>query len=139
EMWICERDIDGMKLDGMAHLTPVGGDHIRRRRQAGFAAKLRQNLPAGITLLRTTGVFGISEDIALSVAQLHGLLQGPRAVRTNRDARIRKSLRESSDRGHFLVAFETPALQFEILKSIPILRRLSEPDDRSRRQRLLIA
>ena len=48
-------------------------------------------------------------------------------------------MRQGRHGGDLFVAFEDAALQFEILKSIPVVRRLCEPDNGRRRQYFLIA
>lgn len=61
EMRIRQRDINGLQGERMAHLPPVGGDHIGCGRQASCATELSHHFTPGETLLRTTRIFCISQ------------------------------------------------------------------------------
>ena len=51
EMRIRQRDINGLQGERMAHLPPVGGDHIGCGRQASCATELSHHFTPGETLL----------------------------------------------------------------------------------------
>jgi hypothetical protein len=54
----------------MAHLTPVGGDHIGGGRQAGGAAELRHHFAAGEALLSAARIFRIGQHALQLFANL---------------------------------------------------------------------
>ena len=93
----------------------------------------------GIAVLGAAGILGIGEHTVLVAAQPDRLLQRPRAIRIERDARLGKALRQRRDRLHFRVARQHAALQLEIAEAVARLRRLREAHDRLRRERLLVA
>ena len=64
EVRIGKRNVDGVQLNRMPELAPVGRDHVRRGGQAGGAAKLRHDLAAGEALLGAAWVFRVGEHIA---------------------------------------------------------------------------
>ena len=72
----------------MRHLPPVGGDHVRRGRQAGGASELRHDLAAGVAVLRPAGILGIGEHMALAAAECDRFAQRPGAIRVERHPRL---------------------------------------------------
>src|SRR3984885_13663932 len=74
EMRIGQGDVDRVQLNSMLELSPVGGDHVGGRGQAGGAAEFRQDLPAGVALLRPAGVFRIGQYMLLTAAKRYCFL-----------------------------------------------------------------
>ena len=81
-----------LELDGMAHLPPVGGDHVGGCGQAGRLTELGHDLPAGVPVLGATGILGVSEDVLLAAAQTDGLVEGPCTIGVEGDAGLGETL-----------------------------------------------
>src|SRR5436305_736296 len=104
EMWVGERDIDGARLDGVAHLAPVGGDHVGGGRDTGGAAELGHDFAAGVALFGAAGIFGIRENIVPAAAKLDGFGETPGSVRIEGDASGGEARGERLHGGHLLFA-----------------------------------
>jgi hypothetical protein len=92
EMRVGQRDVDRVEFQRMIELAPVGGDHVGGRRDARGALELGHDLAARVTGFRPARVLGVGHDVALALARLDGFGQRPRAVRVERDARLREAL-----------------------------------------------
>ena len=66
------------------------------------------------------------------------LFERPSAVRIERDACLRKALRERGDGFDFLFAGQDAAFELEIFKAIVCMGRFGEAHDRWRCQRLVV-
>ncbi|MNE32919.1 hypothetical protein D3C80_1265520 [compost metagenome] len=75
EVRVGQRNVHRLQLDRMAHLPPVGSDHVGGGGQAGGAAELGHHLTARVAVLGTARVFGVGQHIVLVAAQGNGLLQ----------------------------------------------------------------
>jgi hypothetical protein len=138
-MRIGEWNIDGVKLDRMRKLPPVGRDHVGRRRQAGGAAEFGKNLSPRITVLGAARVFRIGEYAALAAAQFYGFIQRPGAVRIERYARRLEALRQCRHGLHFFAARQHAAFELEIGEAVFVMRRFRETHDCVRRQGFVVA
>ena len=138
EMRIGQRNIHGLQLQRVGQLRPIGSDHVRRRREAGRAAKFRHYLAAGFSILRSAGIFGVSQNFVLIGAKRNRFRERPRAIRIERDAGFRKTFCQCGDSFHFLHAGEDAAFEFEIIKAITRMRRVGEAHDAVHRQRLFV-
>src|SRR5476651_500646 len=94
EMWVGQRDVYGLKLDRMAHFSPVGSYHIRGGGQPGCTTKLRQYFPTRIAFLRSARIFGVGKNAMRSMAQSHCLFQRPCSIGIKRDACVRETFRQ---------------------------------------------
>lgn len=90
EMRIRQRDINGLQGERMAHLPPVGGDHIGCSRQTCRATELCHHFTPGETLLRTTRIFCISQRTFQVFTDFNRFVQRPGTVRIERNTRLRK-------------------------------------------------
>ena len=97
EVRIGQGYVDGVELNRMLELAPVGGDHVRRGGKAGGAAKLRHDLAAGEALLGAAWVFRVREDIVLAGAEPDGFVERPCSVWVKRDAGVGEALSEGGD------------------------------------------
>ena len=69
-----------MQGDGVAHLPPVGVDHVGGGGHHGGLAELRHPLPAGEAVLRADRVLAVGQHLLQFRADLQGLLEAPAAV-----------------------------------------------------------
>ena len=122
----------------MAHLTPVGGYHIRCYRQTGCTAKLGHHFAAGKTLFCAARIFGVGQNIVQPFTQGDSFIQQPGTVRVNRNTRIREALFQRASGVDFLLARQHTAFEFEIFKAVAILRSLSQTYHRLTVHRLLV-
>ena len=76
----------------MRQLTPVGGNHVGCRGQAGGAAELGHHLPARKAVFGAARVFGIRHHAFHAPHQANGVFQQPTAVRVERDPGLREAL-----------------------------------------------
>ncbi|MNG32630.1 hypothetical protein D3C84_1186940 [compost metagenome] len=74
-MRVGQRDVHRVEVQRMAHLSPVGGDHVGGGGDAGGAAELGHRLATGITVLRAAWVLGVGQHLALTLAQADRLVQ----------------------------------------------------------------
>ena len=139
EVRIGQRNIDRLQRQRVAHLPPVGGDHIGGGRQPGGAAELRHHLAAGITLLGAARIFRIGQHSFQLLAEQDRLVERPGAVGIERNARLWKALRQRRHRFRLFAAAQHAALEFEVVKAVLVVRRLGQPHHRVRRQRLFVA
>ncbi|MOA05746.1 hypothetical protein D3C78_1253560 [compost metagenome] len=123
----------------MAHLAPVGGDHVGGGGQAGGAAELGHHLAAGVAVLGAAGVLGIGQHAVQVAAQGDGLVQRPAAVGIEGDARLGEALGQGADRLHLGLAAQHAALELEVLEAVAGVGRLGLADDGLGSQRLLVA
>ena len=138
KMRIGERNVHRLQRQRMTQLAPVRRDHVGRRRQARRLAKLRHDLAARKPFLRAAGILGIRQDVLFSRAQPHRLVERPRAIRIERDARRREALGERRDRFDLNFAATHPALELEIIEAVARLRCFRQAHDRRRRHRLFV-
>ncbi len=108
----------------MGQLAEIGGDHVRRRRQPGRAAKFRHDFPARIAALGTTRIFGIGQHGVRVPAYTHRFGQRPGAVRVQRDARIGEAFVQRGDGLHLGVRRQHATFQLEVLEAIALACRL---------------
>ncbi|MCY1416811.1 hypothetical protein D9M71_323280 [compost metagenome] len=123
----------------MAHLSPVGSDHVGRSGQPGGAAKLGHHLAARVTVLGATGVFGVGQHIVLVAAQGDGLLQRPRAIGVERDARFGEAFGQRCHGLHLFFTTQHAALELEVAEAIARLGGLGQPHHCFRGQGLFMA
>ena len=138
EVRICEWDIDGLQLDAVTHLAPVGIDHVGGGKHTGLLTKLRHHLTAGETVLCTTRILDVCKDLLKLRCHLERLLEGPAAVRIEVDTCIRECL---LDGRHGLILhfrLEHAALQLEILEAVLLRRCLRQCDDVLRVHRFFV-
>ncbi|CAH0204535.1 hypothetical protein SRABI106_01607 [Rahnella aquatilis] len=138
EMRIRQRNIHRLQHHRVLHLAPVSGNHVCGDRQTGSTAEFRHHFAAGKTLLRTARIFGIAEDTVQVFAQVDCFIQQPRAVRINRDPRIREAFCQCFNRLDLLLARQHAAFEFEIFEAIAILRRFGQPHHRLTVHRFLM-
>src|SRR5689334_12260431 len=137
-MRISQRDVNRMQLRSMAELSPIGCNHIGGSRHARRTTELRHDLAAGVSALRTAGVFGVGQYLLLPCAETHGLFERPGTVRVEGDPRLWKVLCQCSDSLDLLCARKHPTLQFEVAKSVTSLRRCGQLQNGVGVQRLLM-
>ena len=113
EMRIRKRDINGLQRERMAHLPPVGGDHIGGGRQARRATELRHHFAAGEALLSAARILSIGQHALQLLANLNGFFKQPGAVRIEGHAGIREALRQGADRFGFFKTGQYAALQLK--------------------------
>lgn len=118
EVRVRQRDIHRLQGQGMAHLSPVGGDHIGRGRQARRAAELGHHFAARETLFGAAWVFRIGQHALQLFTNLDGFLQQPGAVRVESDAGIREAFRQGADRLSFFKTGQHTALQLKVVEAI---------------------
>ncbi|SSN09300.1 Uncharacterised protein [Klebsiella pneumoniae] len=123
----------------MAHLPPVGGDHIGGGRQARRAAELGHHFAAGEALFGAARIFRIGQHALQLFTNLNGLLKQPGAIRVESDASIREALRQGADRFGFFKTGQHAALQLKVVETIFFIRRFRQADHRIRRHRLFMA
>ena len=122
----------------MAHLTPVGRDHIGRRRQTGGAAELRHHFTTGEALLSAAWIFRIGQRSLQIFTNLDRFIQRPRAVRIQSYARLREALRQRDDRFRLLFPGQHAAFQFKVVKAIFLIRRFRQAHHRIRGHRFIM-
>ena len=116
EMRIRKRDINGLQRERMAHLPPVGGDHIGCGRQASCATELCHHFTPGETLLRTTRIFCISQRTFQVCTDFNRFVQRPGTVRIERNTRLRETLRQCHNRFCFFFPGQYTAFSLKSLK-----------------------
>ena len=102
----------------MSHLTPVGGNHIGRRRQASGTAELRHHFPAREALFSAAGVFRIGQHALQLFTNLNRFIQAPGAVRVKRHARLRETFSQRHNRLGLFFTRQHAAFEFEIVEAI---------------------
>ena len=90
-MRVGQRDIHRLQGDGVAHLPPVGRDHVGRGGQTGGTAELGHHFTTGVAVLGAARVFGIGQHTMQVAAQGDGLIQRPAAVGVERHTSIREA------------------------------------------------
>ena len=138
-MRIGKRDIDGIQHHGMAHFAPVSGDHVRRHRQPRGATELCHHFATRETLLGATRIFCIGEHIVQPFAQRDRLIKQPGAVGINGNTRIRETLFQRASGIDLLLAWQHAAFEFEIFKTVAILRGFRQTHHGVTVQRFLMA
>ena len=122
----------------MAHLPPVGGDHIGCGRQASCATELCHHFTPGETLLRTTRIFCISQRTFQVFTNFNRFVQRPGTVRIERNTRLREALRQCHNRLGLFFPGQYTALQFEIVEAIFFICRFRQAHHRIRRHRFFV-
>ena len=139
EVRVRQRDIHRLQGERMAHLPPVGGDHIGGGRQARRATELRHHFAAGEALLSAARILRIGQYSLQLLANLNGFFKQPGAVRIEGHAGIREALRQGADRFGLFKTGQHAALQLKVVEAIFFIRRFREADHRIRRHRLFMA
>ena len=121
-MRIGKRDINGIQHYCMAHFAPVSGDHVRRHRQSRGATEFGHHFAPGKALLGATRIFCVSEHIVQPFAQRDRLFKQPGTVGINGNTRIRESLFQRASGIDLLLTWQHAAFEFEIFKTVAILR-----------------
>ncbi|MDT4825888.1 hypothetical protein FQZ97_591830 [compost metagenome] len=138
-MRVGQRDVYRLQAHRVAHLAPVGRDHVGRGGQAGGGTELGHHFAAGIAVLGAARVFCVGQHAAPVAAQAHGLGQRPGAVGVERDACPGEALGQCQDRLHFFLAAQHAALELEVVEAIAFVRGLGQADHRLGRHRHVIA
>ena len=129
EVGVGERNVHTLKCDGMAHLAPVGVDHIGGGGHHGSLAELCHHLTPGEASLRTAGIFTVSQDFLELGGDLQRFLQAPASV----GVQIHAGFGEGSFDGlHCLKLFmgiKHAALKFKVFKAILFVRCFRQGDD----------
>ena len=138
EVRICQWDIDGLQLDAVTHLTPVGIDHVGSGKHTGLLTELCHHLTAGETILCAARILDVCKDLLKLRCHLERLLEGPATVRIEVDTCIRECL---LDGRHCLILhfrLEHATLQLEILEAVLLRRCLRQCDDVLRIHRFFV-
>ena len=138
EVRIRQRDIHGLQRQGMPHLTPVGSDHIGRRRQPGSSTEFRHHFTTGEALLCAARIFRISQRSFQVLTNFNRFIQRPCAVGIERDARLWKAFRQRHNRFRFFFPGQYAAFQFEVVETIFLIRCFRQTHYRIRGHRLFM-
>ncbi len=114
-------NVDGVAADGVGHLAPVRGDHVRGGLQPGGTAEFGHDLASGEAAFRAAGVFGVGHHALHAFAQADGLVQEPGAVGIKGDPGLRETLGQGGHHVNLGVAGEHAALEFEVAEAVPFL------------------
>ncbi|MNN30519.1 hypothetical protein D3C81_1441690 [compost metagenome] len=75
EVRVGQGNIDRLQLDRMAHLPPVGGDHVGRGFQTRGATEFGHDFSPRVTVFCPARVFGVGQHAVLIAAQADGFFQ----------------------------------------------------------------
>ncbi len=139
EVRVGERDVHGVRADGVGQLPPVRGDHVGRRRQPGGPLELGHGLPPREAALRPARVFGIGQDAAEPPAEPDGVGQQPAAVGVEGDPGVGEAAGQRGDRLDLLLAGQHAALELEVGEAVTLLGGLGQRDHRVGGERLAAA
>ena len=139
EMGVRQRNVHALQGQGVAHLPPVGVDHVGGGGHHGGLAELRHHLAAGEALLGAAGVLHVGKHFFQVGGHLQRLLQTPAAVGVQVHAGVGEGLLDGGDCLDLLLGSQHAALELEVLKAVLFVGGLGQRHDGLRGQRLLVA
>jgi len=126
KMRIRQRNINGLQRQRMPHLTPVGRDHIGRRRQSGSATEFCHHFTPGEALLCPTRIFGIGQRAFQVFTDFDRFIERPGTVWIQRHARLWEAFRQRNNRFSLFFPCQHTAFQFEVIETIFFIRRFCQ-------------
>ena len=123
----------------MAHLPPVGVDHVGGGGHHGGLAELGHDLPAGEAVLGAAGVLHVGQHRLEQGSHLQRLLQTPGPVGVQVHPGIGEGLLDGGHGFGLVEGGEHAALELEVLKAVLVVGGSGQSHDGLRGQSLLVA
>ena len=139
EVRVGQGDIHTAQGDAVAHLPPVGVNHVGGGGHAALLAELRHNFAAGEAAFGAAGVLTVGQNLLQLRGKGQRVLQQPAAVGVQGDAGLGEGLLQSLDGLQLLPALQHAALELEVLKAVLFIGGPGQRHNGVGGQRLLVA
>ena len=139
EVRVGQGDIHTAQGDAVAHLPPVGVNHVGGGGHAALLAELRHNFAAGEAALGAAGILAVGQNLLQLRGKGQRVLQQPAAVGVQGNAGLGEGLLQSLDGLQLLPALQHAALELEVFKAVLFIGGPGQRHNGVGGQRLLVA